>query len=75
MPRPNLRGSQPVVEEFCRQRGILYCQTSLISSYSQALQHLNVVGKTATRRPLARQEPVAEQDSVAGGDAAAGQDR
>jgi fatty acid desaturase len=49
MPRPNLRRSQAMVEEFCRQRGISYCQTSLTSSYVQALRHLNTVGRPVRR--------------------------
>jgi fatty acid desaturase len=50
MPRPSLRRSQHLVEEFCRQRGIPYCQTSLAGSYVQALRHLSIVGKSATLR-------------------------
>jgi len=49
MPRPNLRRSQPMIERFCRQRGIPYCQSSLTGSYTQALQHLNAVGRSARR--------------------------
>ena len=49
MPRPNLRRSQAMIERFCRQRGIPYCQTSLTGSYTQALRHLNAVGRPARR--------------------------
>jgi fatty acid desaturase len=49
MPRPNLRRSQPMIERFCRQRGIPYCQSSLTGSYTQALRHLNAVGRPARR--------------------------
>ncbi|HEX3492338.1 MAG TPA: acyl-CoA desaturase [Streptosporangiaceae bacterium] len=45
MARPSLRRAQPVVEEFCRQRGIPYCQTSLAGSYAQALRHLDAVAR------------------------------
>jgi fatty acid desaturase len=45
MPRPNLRRSQPIVREFCRQRGLVYCETSLLESYGQALRHLHAVGR------------------------------
>jgi fatty acid desaturase len=45
MPRQNLRRAQPLVREFCRQRELAYCQTSLIDSYAQALRHLNTVGR------------------------------
>ncbi len=44
MPRPNLRRSQPLIEAFCRQRGVPYCQASLAGSYAQALRYLNTVG-------------------------------
>ena len=29
MPRPSLRHSQPLIEAFCQQRGVPYCQSSL----------------------------------------------
>jgi fatty acid desaturase len=47
MPRPNLRRSQALVREFCRQRGLPYCQSSLVGSYAQALRYLNNVGRPA----------------------------
>jgi fatty acid desaturase len=55
MPRPNLRHSQDLIREFCLQRGLPYCQTSLISSYVQALKYLNTVACLATsnQRPPA----------------------
>jgi fatty acid desaturase len=45
MPRPNLRRSQPLVQEFCRQHGLPYCQSSLVGSYVQALRHLSNIGR------------------------------
>jgi fatty acid desaturase len=48
MPRPNLRRSQPLVSEFCRQHGLPYRQSSLVASYTQALRHLRAVGAQAT---------------------------
>jgi fatty acid desaturase len=50
MPRPNLRRSQALIREFCQQRGLSYCQSSLLGSYAQALRHLNTVGRSAPRR-------------------------
>ncbi|GIJ54471.1 delta fatty acid desaturase [Virgisporangium aurantiacum] len=52
MPRPNLRRSQPIVRAFCEQRGVSYCETTLLRSYSQALHHLHDVGRPlrVTRR-------------------------
>src|SRR5258706_449346 len=47
MPRPNLRRSQALIEAFCRQRGVPYCQSSLAGSYAQALRHLHAVGRPA----------------------------
>ena len=49
MPRPNLRRSQSMIREFCQQRDLPYCQTSLAGSYAQALRHLNRVGRSARR--------------------------
>ena len=51
MPRPNLRRSQALIEAFCKQREVPYCQSSLAGSYAQALRHLNAVGRLA--RPAA----------------------
>jgi fatty acid desaturase len=48
MPRPSLRRAQETVRAFCAQRGIPYCETGLLTSYAQVLQHLNAAG-----RPLA----------------------
>jgi fatty acid desaturase len=45
MPRPNLRRSQPLIRGFCEQRGLPYCEASLVGSYAQALRHLDVVGR------------------------------
>ena len=47
MPRPNLRRSQALIEAFCRQRGVPYCQSSLAGSYAQALRYLNATGRPA----------------------------
>ena len=47
MPRPNLRKSQPIVELFCHQQELPYCQSSLTGSCAQALRHLNTVGRPA----------------------------
>ncbi len=46
MPRPNLRRSQPLIRDFCRQQGLPYCQASLAGSYAQALRHLHAVGRS-----------------------------
>jgi fatty acid desaturase len=46
MPRPNLRHSQAMIREFCQQRDLPYCQSSLVGSYTHALRHLNSVGKS-----------------------------
>jgi len=45
MPRPNLSRSQSLIEAFCQQRGVPYCQSSLGSSYGQALRYLNAIGR------------------------------
>ncbi|MEO3744373.1 acyl-CoA desaturase [Plantactinospora sp. B5E13] len=44
MPRANLRKAQPIVTEFCAERGIPYEETGLFDSYRQALRHLHEVG-------------------------------
>jgi fatty acid desaturase len=50
MPRPNLRRSQPLIREFCQQRGLPYCEASLVGSYAQALRHLAIIGRLS--RPV-----------------------
>ena len=50
MPRPALRDSQAIVEQFCRDNSISYCQTGLIESYRIATGHLDVVGNFDTAR-------------------------
>jgi fatty acid desaturase len=47
MPRPNLRRSQPLISEFCRQHGLPYAQASLVGSYAQALRYLHAIGAQA----------------------------
>ena len=47
MPRPALRHSQPLIMEYCRQRGLPYCQASLVGSYAQALRYLAIVGRSS----------------------------
>jgi fatty acid desaturase len=52
MPRPNLRRSQKLVRDFCHRHGLAYHQTTLLRSYTQALDHLHEVG-----RPLRPDQP------------------
>jgi fatty acid desaturase len=44
MPRPFLRRARPIVQAYCRDHGIAYCETGLFTSYRQALRYLNEVG-------------------------------
>ncbi|GHG03109.1 MULTISPECIES: fatty acid desaturase family protein [Amycolatopsis] len=43
MPRANLRRAQPLVRQFCADRGIDYAQCGLLKTYSFVLQHLHDV--------------------------------
>jgi fatty acid desaturase len=43
MPCASLPQAQPVVREFCAERGIDYEETGLVASYRIALRHLHVV--------------------------------
>ncbi|MEV6692201.1 acyl-CoA desaturase [Micromonospora sp. NPDC051196] len=47
MPTPNLRKAQPIVQAYCTEIGVAYVQTSLVTSYRQALRHLHEVGAPA----------------------------
>jgi len=52
MPSPNLRRAQDLVRAFCGRHQLSYCETTLLRSYAQALQHLHQVG-----RPLRADAP------------------
>ncbi|HEX5994480.1 MAG TPA: acyl-CoA desaturase [Jiangellales bacterium] len=54
MPTPNLRRAQPIVREYCRELGVRYEETGLLSSYAIALRHLHRAG-APLRRPLLAQ--------------------
>jgi fatty acid desaturase len=47
MPRPSLRRAQGVVQEFCHEYKVRYCETGLVQSYRQAIGHLHTVGRPA----------------------------
>lgn len=44
MPRLNLRRAQPIIQEFCAERGIEYYETSFVQSYRELLGFLNEIG-------------------------------
>jgi fatty acid desaturase len=44
MPRPALRRARPIVQAYCRDHGVSYCETGLLTSYRHALRYLNEVG-------------------------------
>ncbi|MEV8308756.1 acyl-CoA desaturase [Streptomyces flavidovirens] len=44
MPSPHLRRAQVIVRDYCRDLGISYLETSLITSYKQALTSLHRAG-------------------------------
>jgi fatty acid desaturase len=44
MPRPSLRKAQPIVREYCLERGIPYAETTLLESYGIVVRYLNRVG-------------------------------
>jgi fatty acid desaturase len=43
MPSRNLRRCQPLVKNFCAERGVSYCETSLFGSYARALSYLHSI--------------------------------
>jgi fatty acid desaturase len=51
MPRPNLRFAQPLIAEFCAERGIRYAETGLFDSYRLVLKHLHDIPERAAARP------------------------
>jgi fatty acid desaturase len=61
MPQPNLRRAQPLVAAFCADQGVPYAQTSLLTSYAQALRHLADVGRLSGPTPIGQPAPVPAQ--------------
>jgi len=45
MPRGNLHLAQRMVKDFCAGQHVPYLETGLISSYAQALRHLDTIGR------------------------------
>jgi fatty acid desaturase len=44
MARLNMRRAQPIVRQFCQERGIEYYETSFLESYRELLSFLNEIG-------------------------------
>jgi fatty acid desaturase len=44
LPRPHLRLAQPLVRAHCERLGVAYTETGPVTSYAQALGHMNAVG-------------------------------
>ena len=44
MPRPNLRRAQPIVQQFCQEKGVSYSQTGWLRSYRYVLEYLHSLG-------------------------------
>src|SRR4029450_12070311 len=44
MPRPTLRGAQPLIRASCQHHDLPYAEASLLGSYAQALRHLHTIG-------------------------------
>jgi fatty acid desaturase len=45
MPRLNMRRAQPIVRQFCQERGIEYYETSFFASYRELLSFLHEIGE------------------------------
>ncbi len=44
MPRPHLRRAAPLIDAYCRERGIAYTRTGLFASYAIIVRYINRVG-------------------------------
>jgi fatty acid desaturase len=51
MPRGNLRRAQRIVRAFCARHQVSYLETGLLTSYAQALRHLEHVGRSPDTGP------------------------
>jgi fatty acid desaturase len=52
MPRPSLRQARLLTQQYCRERGVSYTETSLLEAYGIIVRHLNQVGLAAARHPF-----------------------
>jgi fatty acid desaturase len=50
MPSRNLRRCQPIVRDFCTERGVDYCETTVFTSYGRVLQYLRGIRPSTRRR-------------------------
>jgi fatty acid desaturase len=50
MPSRNLRRCQPIVRDFCAERGVDYCETTVFTSYGRVLHYLRGIRPTTRRR-------------------------
>jgi fatty acid desaturase len=50
MPRNRVREANVIVRQFCNEREIPYCQTSILRSYTEILRYLHDVGSTVRRK-------------------------
>ena len=53
MPRNNLRKAQPIVKEYCDERGLSYAETGVIASYRRVSEYLGEVSAEVRRNELA----------------------
>ncbi|MFC7497217.1 MULTISPECIES: fatty acid desaturase family protein [unclassified Nocardioides] len=54
MPCANLPQAQPIVRDFCAERGIDYEEAGLLESYGVALRHLHAVGAPLRGQPSSK---------------------
>ena len=52
MPRPSLRRAGQIVREYCENKGIVYTEVGLFTSYGIVIRHLNEVGLGADGDPF-----------------------
>jgi fatty acid desaturase len=45
MPRASLSRARPIVQSYCREKGVTYTETSLVGSYAIVVRYLNAVGR------------------------------
>jgi fatty acid desaturase len=57
MPRSSLRRSKALIAGFCAEYDVPYLETSLLTSYAQALSYLNATGKLTRRAVVATAAP------------------
>jgi fatty acid desaturase len=64
IPRNQLKHAQPIIRQFCQERAIPYCETSMAQSYREIVQFLHTVGQTPAGTKMPACSSISESTEV-----------